>query len=266
MTDRYEMEDLIESVIPMIHRMATDFENKGLVGYDKAIEAQDLVQVGFMTAHIAAAKYNPDRGVKFSTYVFPALYRAMAEEVRKLSGPISVPQKFMQYVISAVAKADNRLTQEWGDVPTLEELLEDSTLRQKIRAASAYKSISSQRLDEHIKSAVDYLGGLTVSFDTFDDDDELIDTLPDESLESDPEHMTEQSFFTDTIIQALQELPQNQREVLELRFGIADGRQWTLRAVGDELGLTGERIRQLEHRALQTLRRLPIRYELKDYL
>ncbi len=264
MTDRYEMEELLESVIPMIHRMATDFENKGLVGPDKAIEAQDLVQVGLMTAHVAAEKYNPDRGVKFSTYVFPALYRAMAEEVRKLGSVMSIPQKFAQYVISAVANADNRLTQEWGDVPTLEELLEDSTLRQKIRAASAYKSISPQKLDEHIKSAVDYLGGLGVY--TFDDEDELIDTLPDESLESDPEHMTEQSFFSDTIIQALQELPENQREVLELRFGIADGRQWTLRAVGERMGLTGERIRQLEHRALQTLRHLPIRYELKDYL
>ena len=49
MTDRYEMEELLESVIPMIHKMATDFENKGLVGPDKAIEAQDLVQVGMTT-------------------------------------------------------------------------------------------------------------------------------------------------------------------------------------------------------------------------
>ena len=260
------IEKLIESVVPLIHKMARDFENKGLVGSNRAIDGQDLVQVGMMTVWLAVEKFDAERGVKFSTYVYPAIYRAMAEEVRKMSGSMSIPQAFMQYVVSAVAEATNNWAQKYGVIPTLEELQDNVKLLQKIRGSSTYKNISTERLDDHIKSAVDYLAGTTVSFDFFEDDEELTDMLPDKSLESNPEYMTEQAFFADTVVEALEYLPKREQEILELRFGIADGYEWTLREVGEHLGISQERVRQLEHKALQTIRRLPVRYELDDYL
>ncbi len=99
-----------------------------------------------------------------------------------------------------------------------------------------------------------------------DDYDELIDTLPDTSDEANPEMMVEGIEFGETMMDALEQLPEDEREILELRFGLADNNEWTLREVAEHLGISHEQVRKLEHKALQTLRRLPIRYQLQEWL
>jgi len=267
--DKADKEILLWDIVPLIHKMVTDFSNRGLLSDEGAIEAQDLVQTGMMAAWEALDKFDPDRGIKFITYAYPSIYRAIREEVRKLGGPMTIPQKFMMYVITSVAEADAAWAQKYGESPTLEELLDNDALRKAIRAGAEYKDIADDVLDNHIKSAVEYLEGQNVSFDALESDeeyDDLIDTLPDESLEADPEGMYENEEFIDTLSDALEMLPERQREVLELRFGLVDGQEYTLREAGEHLGVSQETIRKLESRALQTLRRLPIRFELQDYL
>ena len=78
--------------------------------------------------------------------------------------------------------------------------------------------------------------------------------------------MVEAIEFGNTMMDALEQLPEAEREVLELRFGLADNSEWTLREVAEHLGVSHESVRKLEHRGLQTLRRLPIRYQLQEWL
>jgi len=264
-----EINDLVMSVQGLVYKMAADFDRKGLVGDDKAVTKDDLIQAGFEGALSAAHMFDPKRGVQYITYAYPSIYRHMEHEVRRLGGPLTIPHIKMHYVISVVAEERAEWMQKYGELPAVDELCSNENLLQKIRAHGDYSHIPQETLEAHIQDAVMYLeNGQAVSFDSVEADNEetLEDIYPDESPEIDPVQMYEAQEISDQLSVALQELPYNERTVLEYRFGLKDGKEWTLRGIARKMSVSHEVVRKWENRGLQMLRRMPERFRLRELL
>ena len=243
---RYDAEaaerTLTEANLRLVVSVAKRYAGRGM-------SMLDLIQEGNLGLLRAVDKFDYRRGFKFSTYatwwIRQAISRAIADQSRTIRIPVHMVE-----TINRLIRTARMLTQQFGRDPTAAEIADEL-------------DIPVERVHEILKAAQ-----LPISLETpigEEDDSHLGDFIEDQSVVAPPEAVTAQ-LLKEQVDGALKTLPPRERKVLRLRYGLEDGRSRTLEEVGREFGVTRERIRQIEAKALRKLRAPSRSKRLRAYL
>ncbi|MGF1738973.1 RNA polymerase sigma factor RpoS [Photobacterium satsumensis] len=228
--DEVARKRMIESNLRLVVKISRRYSNRGLA-------LLDLVEEGNLGLIRAVEKFDPERGFRFSTYatwwIRQTIERAIMNQTRTIRLPIHVVKELNVYLRTA-----RELAQKLDHEPTAEDI-----------AFKLDKSVDDVnrmlRLNERVGSVDNPIGG--------DSEKALLDIIPDEKSGG-PETSTQDDDIKTSIVHWLQELNPKQREVLARRFGLLGYEASTLEDVGREIGLTRERVRQIQVEGLRRLR------------
>ncbi|MBU0513090.1 MAG: sigma-70 family RNA polymerase sigma factor [Chloroflexi bacterium] len=235
-------EHLITANSRLVISVAKRYMNRG-------VPFLDLIQEGNIGLIRAAKKFDYHRGYKFSTYatwwIRQAVTRAIADQGRTIRVPVHMGDQ-----INKLLRAQNQLAQSLGRLPVVDELAEAL-------------EITPQKVEYMIRVARH-----PISLETPTDDEEnsvLGDFIPDEEV-PDPDDTVTHNLLKEHIYVVLEGLPPREVYILQLRYGLVDGQTYTLKEVGRKMGVTRERVRQIEAQALSRLRHPTVRHKLREYL
>lgn len=240
--DPQAIEKLIRSNLRLVVSIAKKYLGRGL-------NMLDLIQEGNMGLMKAVQKYDWRRKYKFSTYatwwIRQAITRAIADQARTIRVPVHMVE-----TINKFHRTQRELAQELGHDPTPEEV----AVRMELEPEKGREIIKIAQRPTSLQQKVGEEG-----------DSELGDFIEDEMVLP-PDEAASAELLKDQMKEVLDSLTPREQRVLELRFGLDDGRNRTLEEVGKEFGVTRERIRQIEAKALRKLKHPTRARKLKDYL
>jgi RNA polymerase primary sigma factor len=235
-------EHLIQANSRLVISVAKKYTGRG-------VPFLDLIQEGNIGLIRAARKFEYQRGHKFSTYatwwIRQAVSRAVADQGRTIRVPVHMGDQ-----INRLRRVSLQLTQELGRDPTMDELSEAMhTTPDKI---NTLLEISRRPI--------------SLEAPTDEDEETEIGDFVEDTRSPAPSEMTEQEMLRQHLAEALSRLPDREAHILQLRYGLADGEMHTLEEVGKAIGVTRERVRQLEAQALNRLRRSSAHQILRDFM
>jgi RNA polymerase primary sigma factor len=228
--DEDAVQRLVRANLRFVISVAKKYQNRG-------VSLIDLIQEGNVGLVTAARKFDPDQGVKFISYavwwIRQAILSALANQGRAVRVPLNRASD-----LARIFRERERLKQELRREPTTEELAEAAKLTPEVVESLQTLNAAEIRLDAPIGDS---------------DDSQLVERFISEEA-AEPEAAVEERLLAEQIERALETLAPRDARVLRLYFGLEGGREHTLEEIGNVLGVTRERVRQLRDRALKRLR------------
>lgn len=215
----------------------------------RGVHFLDLIQEGNIGLIRATKKFDYRRGHKFSTYatwwIRQAVTRAIADQGRTIRVPVHMGDQ-----INKLLRLQHQLTQRLGREPSVEELAEAL-------------EVSPKKVENMIQVA---RRPLSLETPTDDEEDSVLGDFIEDDEAPAPDESATYNLLKEHLGQVLDDLPPREVRILQLRYGLLDGQAYTLEEVGRKMGVTRERVRQIEAQALSRLRHPSVRHKLRDYL